>query len=270
MDKEISLLNNFGITNNEAKVYITLLQMDASTGYKISKSSGIPRSKIYNLLSSLEEKGLILKSADETPLYKSLSVNELISKLKNDSKEHIDDIKDALADLGTVTQPESIWLIDSYEQVFEKVLYQIENAQESLYIQIYSEDLSPELINALATAEKRLHKFVVILFSNHHHYSLPFKRYYKHFFEADKTLDYGGKWVNIISDGNEVTYGKLPEKASNTGVVTTRNSSMVFLAQEYVLHDAYNLRTLSLLDADAEKVFGKDLEGVRNIYFDKK
>lgn len=43
MDKEISLLNSFGITSNEAKVYITLLQMDASTGYKISKSSGIPR-----------------------------------------------------------------------------------------------------------------------------------------------------------------------------------------------------------------------------------
>ncbi|WP_081454100.1 helix-turn-helix domain-containing protein [Companilactobacillus farciminis] len=43
MDKKIRLLNSFGITNNEAKVYITLLQMDASTGYKISKSSGIPR-----------------------------------------------------------------------------------------------------------------------------------------------------------------------------------------------------------------------------------
>lgn len=270
MDQEISLLNNFGITNNEAKVYITLLQMDASTGYKISKSSGIPRSKIYNILASLEDKGLILKSADETPLYKSLPVNELISKLKNDSKEHIDDIQDALADLGTVTKQESIWMINSYDQVFEKILYQIQNAKESLYIQIYSEDLDPEIVAALTDAEKRLHKFVVILFSNHQRYSLPFKRYYKHFFEADKILDYGGKWINVVSDGIEVTYGKLPENSSNTGVVNTMNSSMVFLAQEYVLHDAYNLRTLSVLDADAEKVFGKDLEGVRNIYFDKK
>lgn len=270
MDQEISLLNHFGITNNEAKVYITLLQMDASTGYKISKASGIPRSKIYTLLSSLEEKGLILKSADETPLYKSLPVNELISKLKNDSKEHIEDIKDALMNLGTVTQRESIWLIDSYEQVFEKVLYQINTAEKSLFIQIYSEDLDPEIIKALAEAEKRLHKFVVILFSNHQQYSLPFKRYYKHFFESDKTLDYGGKWINIVSDGDEVTYGKLPEDSSNTGVVTTKNSSMVFLAQEYVLHDAYNLRTLSILDDEAKKKFGEDLEGVRNIYFDEK
>ncbi|MFH5812035.1 TrmB family transcriptional regulator [Companilactobacillus sp. FL22-1] len=270
MDREINLLNNFGITNNEAKVYITLLQMDASTGYKISKLSGIPRSKIYNLLSSLEDKGLVLKSADETPLYKSLPVKELISKLKNDSKEHIDDIEVSLKDLGTVTKPESIWLIDSYAQVFEKVLYQINNAEKSLFVQIYSEDLSPEIISALSNAEKRLHKFVVILFSNHNSYSLPFNRFYKHLFESDKTLDYGGRWINIVSDGNEVTYGKLPNKATNTGVVTTKNSSMVFLAQEYVLHDAYNLRTLSLLDAEAKKVFGKDLEGVRNIYFDEK
>lgn len=268
MDKEISLLNSFGITSNEAKVYITLLQMDASTGYKISKSSGVPRSKIYNLLSSLEEKGLVLKSADETPLYKSLPVSELINKLKNDSEENIDALDNSLKRLGTISKPESIWLMDTYDQVFDKVLYQIENAQDSLYVQIYSEDLNPKLIDALTNAEKRLHKFVVILFSNHNQYSLPFDRYYKHYFEADKTLDYGGKWINAVSDGQEVTYGKLPEKFSNTGVVTTKNSSMVFLAQEYVLHDAYNLRTLSLLGVDAQRTFGKDLEGVRNIYFD--
>jgi len=270
MDHEISLLSNFGITNNEAKVYITLLQMDASTGYKISKSSGIPRSKIYNLLSSSEEKGLILKSADETPLYKSLPVKEFISKLKNDSKDNIDDIQDALTGLGTVTQRESIWMIDSYDQVLEKFLYQITNAQQTIYVQIYSETLTPEIINALTAAEKRLHKFVVILFSNNHNYSLPFKRFYKHFFETDKTLDYGGKWISVVSDGEEVTYGKLPENSANTGVVTTKNSSMIFLAQEYILHDAYNLRTLSVLNDEAKKAFGKDLEGVRNIYFDKK
>lgn len=268
MDHEIALLNNFGITNNEAKVYISLLQMDASTGYKISKSSGVPRSKIYNILSSLEEKGLVLRSADETPLYKSLPVSELVSKLKNDSKADIDSIQSALSGLGTVTQRESIWMIDSYAQVFERVLYQINNAKKSLYIQIYSEDLTPEIITSLAEAEKRFHKFVVILFSNSQQYSLPFERYYKHFFETDKTLDYGGKWVNVVSDGEEVTYGKLPQKSKNTGVITTKNSSMVFLAQEYVLHDAYNLRSLSALKPEAQKIFGSDLEGVRDIYFD--
>ncbi|APU71239.1 hypothetical protein [Companilactobacillus crustorum] len=72
----------------------------------------------------------------------------------------------------------------------------------------------------------------------------------------------------MVSDGEEVTYGKLPKKSVNTGVVTTKNSSMVFLAQEYVLHDAYNLRTLSMLKSEAQKKFGNDLEGVRNIYFD--
>lgn len=43
---------------------------------------------------------------------------------------------------------------------------------------------------------------------------------------------------------------------------------MVFMAQEYVLHDAYNLRTLNKLDKEAREVFGADLADVRNIYFD--
>jgi len=72
-----------------------------------------------------------------------------------------------------------------------------------------------------------------------------------------------------VSDSNAVTYGKLPNDSGNTDVIWTQNSSMVFLAQEYVLHDAYNLRTLTILHDEAEEKFGSNLEGVRNIYFDK-
>ncbi|KRL54485.1 Transcriptional regulator TrmB [Furfurilactobacillus rossiae] len=269
MDQKTELLTRFGLTESEAKAYVTLLQMDASTGYKISKNSGIARSKIYNVLSSLEDKKFILESKDDTPVYTAIPVDELVARFKTESEHNISNLENSLSGLGTVTDYGSVWALDAYDQVFEKIQYQIQHATHSLYVQIYSEDLTPEITQALADAESRLHEFVVILFSNHHRYDLPFRRFYKHFFEADKVLDYGGRWVNVVSDGQEVVYGKLPADSANTGVIWTKNSSMIFLAQEYVLHDAYDLRTLSLLHDEAEKVFGPDLEGVRDIYFDK-
>ncbi|WP_407889231.1 TrmB family transcriptional regulator [Levilactobacillus sp. N40-8-2] len=269
MESVTELLSKFGLTTSEAKVYVSLLQMDASTGYKISGKAGIARSKVYNVLSSLVSKGLVFQSKDEKSLYTALPVDELVSKLQHDSKQDIDGIHKSLKDLSPENNSSLIWSIDSYDQVFEKALFQIRHAKESLYVQIYAEDLTDELTQALADAESRLHKFVVILFSNHHRYNLPFRRFYKHFFEADKVLDYGGRWINVVSDTHAVTYGKLPNDSGNTDVIWTQNSSMIFLAQEYVLHDAYNLRTLTVLHDAAEEKFGTNLEGVRDIYFDK-
>jgi len=268
MESVTELLSKFGLTSSESKVYISLLQMDASTGYKVSGKSGVARSKVYNILTTLVNKGLVLQSKDENSLYTALPVEELIAKLQFDSAKNIEGIHEALANLGPEKDSGSIWAIGSYQQVFDKILFQINHATDSLYVQIYSEDLTDEVIAALADAENRLHKFVVILFSNHHRYDLPFRRFYKHFFETDKVLDYGGRWINVVSDANAVTYGKIPSNAEDVDVIWTQNSSMVFLAQEYILHDAYNLRTLSVLQDKAEEQFGTDLEGVRDIYFD--
>ena len=50
----IELLKNFQFTESEAKVYVTLTQYGPQTGYEVSKTSGVPRSKVYNILESLE------------------------------------------------------------------------------------------------------------------------------------------------------------------------------------------------------------------------
>lgn len=269
MDHTIELLTRFGLTASEAKVYVSLLQMDASTGYKISGKSGVARSKVYNILSSLVERGFVFKSKDQRPLYSALPVDELTIKLNSERKKDIKTINNDLSKIGPEQDSGSMWSINDYDQAFEKILFQINSAKKSLYVQIYSEDLSDEIVKALSDAEQRLHDFVVILFSDHHRYTLPFRRFYKHYFEADKISDYGGRWINVVSDSQEVVYGKLPNNAKNVDLIWTKNNSMVFMAKEYVLHDAYNLRTLNSLNKEAHQVFGPNLEGVRNIYFDK-
>lgn len=58
MDK-IEELEEFGLTNNEAKTYLKLLQKGSASAYEISKATGILRQTTYEILDSLLNKGIV-------------------------------------------------------------------------------------------------------------------------------------------------------------------------------------------------------------------
>ncbi|MAF34420.1 hypothetical protein CMO91_01100 [Candidatus Woesearchaeota archaeon] len=53
------LLKEIGLTERESKVYLSLLDLGRSTTGPLIKASGVPNSKIYEILSSLHKKGLV-------------------------------------------------------------------------------------------------------------------------------------------------------------------------------------------------------------------
>ncbi len=57
--KNQELLFEIGLTERESKVYIALLEIGLTTAGPIIKKSGVPNSKIYEILESLHNKGLI-------------------------------------------------------------------------------------------------------------------------------------------------------------------------------------------------------------------
>lgn len=55
--KIIDILIDFGLTRQEASIYVTLLNHGEMTGYEVAKDTGISRSNVYAALSALVEKG---------------------------------------------------------------------------------------------------------------------------------------------------------------------------------------------------------------------
>ena len=56
---DIHLLENLGLKEKEAKIYITLLKEGPSLANSIAKNTEILRSSIYDYLDTLTEKGFI-------------------------------------------------------------------------------------------------------------------------------------------------------------------------------------------------------------------
>ena len=59
MDENISVLKGIGLTMYEAQAYVTLTSLISSTASEIAEESGIPRSKIYDVLKELAKKNFI-------------------------------------------------------------------------------------------------------------------------------------------------------------------------------------------------------------------
>lgn len=59
MDNTKKVLNNFGLNDNEIKVYLQALKEDNLGPFKLSQLTGIPRTTVYETLMSLSLKGLV-------------------------------------------------------------------------------------------------------------------------------------------------------------------------------------------------------------------
>jgi sugar-specific transcriptional regulator TrmB len=68
MDSKLEY-SELGLTVNETKVYETMLRLGKVTAGHISKESQVPYGRIYTVLASLEEKGLIKVLPEETKKY---------------------------------------------------------------------------------------------------------------------------------------------------------------------------------------------------------
>lgn len=258
----VQKMKQFGFAESETNIYLTLVENGLMTGYEVSKKSGVPRSKVYNSLEKLVKRGVVLVNKSEPKLYSALSPEEFVSMLKHSTLSDIDYLNDCLSDIKEKEKDTLLWQLEHKEATLLKMLYMMEHTKNSLYIQIWEDNLTPEIITALQDAEARLETFVCILFSNDGHYELPFKRFYSHGFEADKIKDMGGRWVNLVCD-DIVLFGTVDDQCD---VIWSHNQAMRLLAKEYIKHDAYTLKIIQEHGQELKDDYGKDLEGIRNIY----
>lgn len=59
MDARIARLQGLGLTENQAKVYLTLLEVGRSSAGPLAKLANVPRNKAYTVIDELSAKGLI-------------------------------------------------------------------------------------------------------------------------------------------------------------------------------------------------------------------
>ena len=81
----IESLMFLGLTSYEARTYTSLVQMGQATASEISRHSGVPKSKIYDVLEGLREKEFVYEietGETKTKEYRPFSPNDTVQAKK--------------------------------------------------------------------------------------------------------------------------------------------------------------------------------------------
>ncbi|MCD1294217.1 TrmB family transcriptional regulator [Methanocella sp. CWC-04] len=75
-EKTISTLTMFGLTEYEAKVFLTLVTRGAMEASKVSNISGLPRPHTYSVLKGLQNRGLVTIIPEAINRYRAVPLDE--------------------------------------------------------------------------------------------------------------------------------------------------------------------------------------------------
>ena len=93
-DKTRRALREVGLTEYELKAYLTLLEYGPLTATRISKDSGLPYSKIYEVLRNLEKKGWVEAESGRPNKYYPKAPAEAVEAVRLRTESMIRDFED--------------------------------------------------------------------------------------------------------------------------------------------------------------------------------
>ena len=168
----IDELKFLGLTENEIKIYLSLLKNTRSSGSQIRRLTGIANSRVYSSLDNLINLGLVSFETTTKGKIFSSADPEVIQDIFKEHMEKIENIIPGLRKMQRKTKNETKSAIYEGFNGFKTALNRFANecpAGETIYIlgfsnQAYkSEKLRYILSNANKISIKKKHKFKMIL-----------------------------------------------------------------------------------------------------------
>ena len=134
-------MESLGLTSYETKVYLSLLETGSMTASNISKKSGVPYSKIYEVINSLEDKGWLESNSSRPqkffPKSPLTALEAMRMRIENDIRDNENLIVGELMPIyqksGVREKPE-IWVVRGIYNIAAKVSEIIQTCQHELLI----------------------------------------------------------------------------------------------------------------------------------------
>ncbi len=240
----ISLLQELGFTEHEARAYQALLQHNPATGYELAKISGIPRPNIYPVLQKLEARGAAVRIAsDDITRYLPVPPEEFLKRIDRQFQATLGQVGPLLQTLMQPAEANYIWNTEGYPNLLAQARTLIRNTATELLIALWPEE-ARALADDLAQAEARDLEITTLCLA-----ACPQEcggcrgQIFRN--KVVETPD--ARWLLLVPDSKEALVGEIPA-TQQVAVVRTRQRLLVRMTRWFIQH-AITLGVL-LLDAD--------------------
>ena len=256
-------MKTLGFSAYESRAYLTLLKAFPVNGYTLSKDSGIPRSRIYEVLKNLIAKQMVFEETlEKTKVYTPADPKVIFSRLKG----QYDKVCDALCQYaGTLysepKQDDRLVGIQGRENIISFLKVLIKGAEHRVAVFIWAEELA-ELTEELDEALGRGVKLRGIYFGTGQVYKdlVPHRRLARYMAEKKE------RYISVIIDHAHVVSG-IVSRGEASKVTWSRDEGFIEISEDYIAHDlVVNLYSASL-DKAAYVKFEEFADAVHDHFF---
>ncbi len=252
-------MKKLGFSEYESKAYLKLLEKYPVNGYTLSKDSGIPRSRIYDVLKSLLAKQMVFEQLEgKNKLYQPVEPEVFLKKAKSDYEDVFSDIAKITSEVHRkYEQSENLVVINGRRNIIDFINHLIEGAERRIAVSIWEEDIQ-ELLPEIRRAVER----GIILRGIYFGKKSPFKTLISHRRLKRYTAEKKQRYISIIIDGSTVLSG-IVSRGEASKATWTRDEGFIEMSEDFIAHDlVVNLYSASL----SGKEYARFEEFLENIY----
>lgn len=257
----LSNLKDLGFTEYEGKVYMSLINEHPLSAYNVSKNSGVPHSRVYDITRRLIRKSYVTSKGTNPELFSPISPEELISRLKRDNTKLTNDLKQQMDSIKFTADFDPVWNLAGHMEALEMAEQLIEEADKDIFVGIWEQELE-SLKNSFQKAEKRGVKIHILLYGEG---TPEFGEVYYHSTENLEDITVVGRSLDLIIDSTVCITGSLGG-TSPCQAVWTRNKGLIKSIEGFVIHDFYIAEVSEYLGDKVDEIFGKNFEKLRKKY----
>jgi hypothetical protein len=234
-DELVRALRASGMSLYEARIYLGLLRHGPQNGNELSRSARVPSSKVYSVLGTLADEGIVhaIRSGGATR-FSAIAPGELVARLRRRYNEPLDLLAERLPQVAAPPEPSGVLAIAGREAVLQGCRALVEQAEDEVSVSLWAAELD-ELAAPFAAAHGRGVRVYGMLYGAGEEAALP-GSWLAHSYQDIVGHRIHGRMLTLVTDRAEAIVAHLPAGGDAVGV-RTRSPALVLVAQEYLHHD---------------------------------
>jgi sugar-specific transcriptional regulator TrmB len=258
-DQLIERLCRLGFSSYEARAYVALLKNNPATGYEMAKRSGIPPSKIYEIINKLMDRSMISPITGNPVKYLPQNSKLFLKNLRQEFVAALDYLEEHLPRKQQI-EFDYIWNIHQKKELLAKAQELVMLAKKEIILLAWDVELE-DLLPCLKKKPKTV-KSALIQFGD---MELPGMLVYRHRIQKIIESEKGGRELILVVDNDYLLEGLISETGEVHGIYTS-NRSLVQVALEYMKHEIYTNKIFNKFENILYKEYGEDMDRLRDIW----
>lgn len=260
----LARLREIGLGEYEAKLYLALVKRHPAGGYELARASGVPSSKVYEVLGRLREKELVfVTDGGRATRYIPADPDEFVERYARRMTRALEGLKQDLRAVGSDDQVGYVWNIHGREALLERALHLLGRGEQTALVSAWDEELTV-LADAIAAAHGRGMRVAVIDYGA---LAIEADAVYPHPIKDTIHGEKGGRGLTMCVDSRVALVGLVTDGGASGA--WSSNSGFVGAVEDYLKHDIYVQKIVGRFNDLLVRTYGRNYARWRDVYSDR-